>query len=80
MSERQEKKRWEKMKAGEYKPIFLFTEVVNRSKKARKGRSRLHSKPKKKKKMTIRMISTIQWSVFTIACPMLLCFAERWGR
>ncbi len=41
-----------------------------------KNGNRKGEKNTAKQKMTIRMISTIQWSVFTIANPMPVCFEK----
>ncbi len=43
-----------------------------------KNGNRKEEKNTANQKMTIRMISTIQWSVFTIANPMPVCFEKGW--
>lgn len=65
----------DKKKPGEQNPFPLGEGYLDGQKsKKRKGRSTQQTK-----KMTRRMISTIQWSVFAMAYPMPVCFAERWG-
>ena len=57
--------------------IFFFFWEWHRDEEVKKEEE---EKCTENQNMTIKMISTIQWSVFTIANPMPVCFAERWVR
>lgn len=57
-------------------PLFL-EECYLRVQKTEK---RKDQSTQQTKKTIIRMISTIQWSLFITPYPMPVCFAERWGR
>lgn len=54
------------------KNIFFFVKGYLGKQKPKRGRGEAHNKPKN------RRISTRQWSVFTMAYPMPVCFTERW--
>ena len=69
-------------KVGEHKRIslyflFIFLFVFGNGVMIKKSKKKKRRSAQKTKEMTIKMISTIQWSVFTIANPMPVCFAER---